>query len=143
MNPCVKADSLVTLNYRISLEEGGQTVIDTFAGNPATLQLGAGDMVPAMEACLVGLEVGKRQTFSLTAGDAFGEYKQELVEHVKREHMKDEEIEVPSVMEFVAPDGSRYQGLVREMNDEVAVVDFNHPLAGKAIAFEVEVIGIV
>jgi FKBP-type peptidyl-prolyl cis-trans isomerase SlpA len=47
-----------------------------------------------------------------------------------------------SIMEFTAPDGSRYSGLVREIDAQSALIDFNHPLAGKAIRFEVEVIGI-
>ena len=66
----------------------------------------------------------------------------ELVERVKREHMPEEEIEAMSIMEFTAPDGSRYSGLVREIDAQSALIDFNHPLAGKAIRFEVQVIGI-
>ena len=57
--------------------------------------------------------------------------------------MPDEEIEAMSIMEFTAPDGSRYSGLVREIDDKSALIDFNHPLAGKHIHFEVEVIGVV
>jgi len=138
----VQANSLITLNYRIVLDNG-TAVIDTFQGTPATLQLGAGEMMPALEACLTGLDVGRRAHFTLGPEQAFGEYKQELVERVRREHMTEDNVEAMSVMEFVAPDGSRYQGLVREVDDEVAVIDFNHPLAGKTIRFEVEVIGIL
>ncbi len=142
MSQTVQANSLITLNYRIVLDNGS-TVIDTFQGTPATLQLGAGEMMPALEACLTGLEVGKHEHFTLAPEHAFGEYKQELVERVRREHMAEDKLEAMSVMEFVAPDGSRYQGLVREVDDEAAVIDFNHPLAGKTIRFEVEVIGIL
>ena len=48
-----------------------------------------------------------------------------------------------TIMEFAAPDGSRYSGLVREISEQSALVDFNHPLAGKTIRFEVEVIGVL
>lgn len=142
MSQTVRADSLITLNYRISLE-GGPTVIDTFQGTPATLHLGCGELLPTLEACLTGLEVGQRQQFTLTPERAFGEHKADLVERVKREHMAEEAIEPMSVMEFVAPDGSRYQGLVREIDERIAVIDFNHPLAGKTIHFEVEIVGIL
>ena len=138
----VQADSLITLNYRIALENG-PTVMDTFEGTPATLHLGCGELLPSLEACLTGLAIGQRQTFVLPPERAFGPHNPELVERVKREHMKEEVIEPMSVMEFVAPDGSRYQGLVREIDERLAVIDFNHPLAGKAIRFEVEVIGIL
>jgi FKBP-type peptidyl-prolyl cis-trans isomerase SlpA len=138
----VQPDSLVTLHYRIALPNG-QTLIDTFAGPPATLHLGCGELAPALERLLAGVAVGQRQNFSLEPGEAFGPHKPELVERVKRAHMPKEDIEAMSIMEFTAPDGSRYSGLVREIDDDVAVIDFNHPLAGKALRFEVEVVGIL
>ena len=141
MTPTVLPNSLVTLNYRIAIE-GGPSVIDTFAGTPATLQLGAGEILPSLEACLTGMEVGTFQSFLLEPAQAFGTHKPELVERVRRADMMESEIEPMSIMEFTAPDGSRYSGLVREIDAESALIDFNHPLAGKAIRFEVQVIGI-
>ena len=142
MTQSVQPDSLVTLHYRIALENG-QPLISTFEGTPATLQLGAGELLPSLERMLAGLPVGTRQEFTLAPEDAFGPYNPELVERVKREHMPEEEIEAMTIMEFGAPDGTRYSGLVREINDAFAVVDFNHPLAGKTIRFEVDIIGVV
>jgi FKBP-type peptidyl-prolyl cis-trans isomerase SlpA len=142
LSQTVAANSLVTLHYRITLPNG-QPLISTFEATPATLQLGAGEMLPAMEQLLIGLAAGSRQHFDLEAEQAFGPHRPELVERVKRAHMPDEEIEAMSVMEFTAPDGSRYSGLVREIDAESALIDFNHPLAGKSIRLEVEVIGVV
>ncbi|HJV24788.1 MAG TPA: FKBP-type peptidyl-prolyl cis-trans isomerase [Aromatoleum sp.] len=142
MTQSVQPNSLVTLHYRIALENG-QPLISTFEGTPATLQLGAGELLPSLERMLAGLPVGTRQEFTLAPEEAFGPYNPDLVEHVKREHMPDEEIEAMTIMEFGAPDGTRYSGLVREINDAFAVVDFNHPLAGKTIRFEVDIIGVV
>ena len=138
----VQPDSLITLHYCIAMPNG-QPLINTFEGTPATLQLGAGELAPTLERLLAGVEVGKRQVFFLESDQAFGPHNPALVEKVKREHMPDEDIEPMSVMEFTAPDGSRYAGLVREIDERVAVIDFNHPLAGKPIRFEVEVIGIL
>jgi len=138
----VQPDSLVTLHYRIALENG-QPLISTFEGTPATLQLGAGELLPSLERLLAGIETGKRQLFALAPEEGFGPHKAELVERVRREHMPPEDIEPMSIMEFVAPDGSRYSGLVTEIDETSALVDFNHPLAGKAIRFEVEVIGVL
>lgn len=138
----VQPDSLITLHYCIAMPSG-QPLINTFEGTPATLQLGAGELAPTLERLLAGVEVGKRQVFMLEPDQAFGPHNPALVEKVKREHMPDEDIEPMSIMEFTAPDGSRYAGLVREIDERVALIDFNHPLAGKAIRFEVEVIGIL
>lgn len=142
MTQTVQPDSLVTLHYRIALENG-QPLISTFEGTPATLQLGNGELLPNLERLLAGLESGTRQQFTLAPEDAFGPHNPDLVERVRREHMPDEEIEALSIMEFTAPDGSRYSGLVREIDATSALIDFNHPLAGKTIRFEVEVIGIM
>ncbi|MBR0564647.1 FKBP-type peptidyl-prolyl cis-trans isomerase [Azoarcus sp. L1K30] len=136
----VAENSLVTLHYRITLANG-QPLISTFEATPATLQLGAGEMLPAMEKLIVGLELGSNHVFELEAENAFGPHREELVERVKREHMPAEDIEPMSIMEFTAPDGSRYSGLVREIDAESALIDFNHPLAGKNIRFEVNIIG--
>ncbi len=142
MTQTVQPNNLVTLHYRIALDNG-QPLINTFDGTPATLQLGAGELLPSLEALIAGLQVGERKLFELAAEQAFGPYRDELVERVRREHMPDEEIEPLSIMEFTAPDGSRYPGLVREIDAQSALIDFNHPLAGKPIRFEVEVIGIL
>lgn len=142
MTQTVQPDSLVTLHYRIALENG-QPLISTFEGTPATLQLGNGELLPNLERLLAGLESGTRQQFTLAPEEAFGPHNPDLVERVRRKHMPDEEIEALSIMEFTAPDGSRYSGLVREIDATSALIDFNHPLAGKTIRFEVEVIGIM
>jgi len=139
MNRIVLADSLVTLHYRITLPSG-QPVLSTFEATPATLKLGANEMLPAMEKLIVGLPVGSRQVFELTAKEAFGPYRSELIERVRREHMLQQNVEPMSIMEFLAPDGSKYSGLVREVDDSSALIDFNHPLAGVPIHLEVEII---
>ena len=142
MSNTVAPDSLVTLHYRISLPNG-QPLISTFEATPATLQLGANEMLPAMERLVVGLTTGQRASFDLGPDEAFGPHRPELIERVLRRHMPDEPIEPMSIMEFTAPDGSRYSGLVREIDDEAAMIDFNHPLAGKAIRLELEIIGVL
>lgn len=142
MSQIIQPASLVTLRYRISTESG-QILIDTFAGTPATLQLGHGELMPALESLLQGMAVGQQESFTLSPEQGFGPYRDELVERVARHHMPPEEIEPMSFMEFTAPDGSRYAGLVREIDAESALVDFNHPLAGKAVRFDVEIVGIL
>ncbi|MBW7861034.1 MAG: FKBP-type peptidyl-prolyl cis-trans isomerase [Rhodocyclaceae bacterium] len=142
MTQTVQPDSLVTLHYRIALENG-QPLISTFEGTPATLQLGAGELLPSLERLLAGLNEGCEQLFVLEPEQAFGAHRAELIERVRREHMPEEEIEPLSIMEFHAPDGSRYSGLVREIDAESALIDFNHPLAGKRIRFEVRIIGVM
>ena len=142
MTQIVQPDSLLTLHYRISLENG-QPLISTFESTPATMQLGRGDIAPTLERCLAGVTVGERHTFLLEPENAFGAHREDLIEKVRLEDFPDgAEVEPMVIMEFTAPDGTRYPGLIREVGDTHATIDFNHPLAGKAIRFEVEIIGV-
>lgn len=142
MNAAIGPDSLVTLHYRIGLADG-RPMISTFESQPATLQLGAGEMLPQLEHLLVGLSAGSEQRFELEPGEAFGPRRPELVERVRREHLPERNIEIPSVMEFPAPDGSRYSGVVTEGDEHTVLIDFNHPLAGQRVFFDVRIIGIL
>ena len=136
------------MHYRLSGPEG-VAFIDTFGERPATLSLGTGELAPAMEARLLGLAAGSRASFDLTAGEAFGERSAELVQRVKKsvleEHGEsDADYRVGDVVRFPTPDGqSSFAGVVREVEGDVLVFDFNHPLAGRAVTFDVELIGVL
>lgn len=143
MTQFVQSDSLVTLHYRMALTDG-EELITTFGGNPATLKLGSGELAPTLEQCLNGLPVGERREFVLEPGAAFGAHNPQLLERVPLAAFpSDAQPEEMSMIEFSGPDGAKYAGLVRQVREGAAMVDFNHPLAGKAIRFEVEIIGIV
>jgi FKBP-type peptidyl-prolyl cis-trans isomerase SlpA len=135
--------SLVTLHYRIGLEDGTE-VLSTFGGNPATLALGAGELSPGLERCLLDAEPGRRSVFVLEAGDAFGEYRAELVQvYARGAFPATLRVEAGTVIEFSAPDGASQAGLVQAVEGEQVRMDFNHPLAGKRVRFEVEVLSIL
>jgi FKBP-type peptidyl-prolyl cis-trans isomerase SlpA len=147
----VRPGSFLTLHYRLSGADGA-ALIDTFADKPATLSLGTGELAPAMEQCLLGLEEGARARFELAPGQAFGDRNPELLQRVSlallREHGDpDETYAVGDVVQFPTPDGQgRYAGVVRELGpagEDWALFDFNHPLAGQPLAFEVHVIGVL
>ena len=140
--------SLLTLHYRLAGPDGTD-VINTFGARPATLSLGVGQLAPAMESLLVGLSAGHHETFELEAGIAFGARKAELVQRVARSLLRqlgDDEagFEVGDVVQFPRPDGEPgFAGVVRERADDWLLFDFNHPLAGQRVTFEVEVIEVL
>jgi FKBP-type peptidyl-prolyl cis-trans isomerase SlpA len=143
MSEIVKADSLVTLHYRLATGDD-QALVSTFDGTPATLQLGSGELVPTLEACLEGLAVGEHHTFLIEADQAFGPHSPELVQRLARTDLPaDGNVEVFSMVEFSGPEGMHITGLVRELDADSALIDFNHPLAGKPVRFEVEIVGIL
>jgi FKBP-type peptidyl-prolyl cis-trans isomerase SlpA len=102
-----------------------------------------------MESRLVGLAEGTRTTFELAPGEAFGARNPELLQRVKRGLLDelgdpDEQYHVGDVVQFPTPDGQgAYAGVVREVCEESLLFDFNHPLAGQPVTFEVHVIGVL
>lgn len=143
----VKNDSFLTLHYRIALPEGGD-VVNTFVDKPATLLMGGGQFAPSLENALLGLAEGDQKTFSLDPESAFGLRNPDLIQRVSLKTLRDnsdsEEVYVPGDMvEFNAPQGGTYAGILQSIDDEGAWFDFNHPLAGKTIIFEVKVISIL
>jgi FKBP-type peptidyl-prolyl cis-trans isomerase SlpA len=144
----VQPGSFLTLHYRLKGPDGAD-LINTFNDKPATLTLGTGELAPAMEACLLGLPEGTRRSFELPAGEAFGERNPELLQRVKRSLLNEfgdpgEHYSVGDVVRFPTPDGQgTYAGVVREVDADVLVFDFNHPLAGRPVTFEVQLIGVL
>ena len=147
MTERVKQDSLVTLHYRVATADDTE-IVATFGSTPATLQLGSGELAPPLEACLDGLPVGERHVFLLEPEQAFGPHNPDLLTRMPKGELPNggTDIGVLTLVEFAAPKGmggGKFAGLVREMDETSALVDFNHPLAGKSIRFEVEIIGIL
>ena len=143
MTSVVRTNSLVTLHYRIALADDTE-LLSTFAATPATLRMGSGELAPTLERCLEGLPVGERHVFLLDPDQAFGPHRPHLVERRPRADLPNgAELEEMAMIEFESPGGAKYAGLVRELDEKSALIDFNHPLAGKAVRFEVEVVGIL
>jgi len=144
----VQAGSFLTLHYRLSGPDGAE-LINTFNDKPATLSLGTGELAPAMEARLLGLAEGTRRSFTLEAGEAFGERNPELLQRVKRSLLNelgdpDEQYHIGDVVQFPTPDGQgAYAGVVRQIDGDALLFDFNHPLAGRPVIFEVQLIGVL
>ena len=148
--PVVESVSFLTLHYRMT-GPNGVDIINTFGGKPATLSLGTGQLSPAIEQHLMGLPEGTHTTFELPAGVAFGDRNTDLVQWVARKLLNelgdpDEAYNVGDVVQFPTPDGAgQYAGSVMQTkgSGEAVQFDFNHPLAGQSVIFEVSLIGVL
>jgi FKBP-type peptidyl-prolyl cis-trans isomerase SlpA len=152
----VQPGSFLTLHYRLA--GPGGDIINTFRDKPATLTLGTGELSPAVERHLVGLAEGAHASFDIPAGDAFGERNPDMVQWVARKLLDqmgkpEQTYEVGDVVQFPTPDGmGTYSGCVVRVGQDsgqgagksdAVLFDFNHPLAGKPVTFEVQVIGVL
>ncbi|HZW12065.1 MAG TPA: peptidylprolyl isomerase [Noviherbaspirillum sp.] len=145
--PVVTPSAYLTLHYRLAAMDGTD-IVSTFQDGPATLQLGTGQLSPSLEACLMGLAEGTHTTFDLPPEQAFGPRNPDLVQWVSRATLdqnskKGQEYVIGDLVEFAAPSGGRFAGILRAIDTESALFDFNHPLAGQSVKFEVKIIGIL
>ncbi len=143
----VAAGSFLTLHYRLSSSDGRE-IVTTYNDNPATLQLGSGQLAPFLENCLIGLPEGTERVFELPPEQAFGPRNPELLQRVSlatlREHSDaDESYAVGDLVDFAAPGGGRFAGVLLELGESDALFDFNHPLAGRPVRFEVRIIAVL
>lgn len=143
----VTQSAYLTLHYRLATLDGTD-IVTTFAGNPATLMLGQGQLAPFLEDCLLGMAEGSHQSFELAPAQAFGERSAELVRPVTRATLDENSVpgvdyKVGDLVDFAAPGGGRFAGILRELGEDSALFDFNHPLAGQPLQFEVQLISVL
>lgn len=147
----VRPDSYLTLHYRIELVSGpaaGSVFADTFDQRPATLQLGSGQWAPGLEQALVGHHEGERFVIDLPAAQAYGDRNPDLLQWVTRATVEENtDPENPllagDLIEFAAPNGARYSGVLKQWEGDRALFDFNHPLAGTDLRLHVELLGVL
>ena len=150
-SPRVQPGSFLTLHYRLAGPAGD--IINTFRDKPATLTLGTGELSPAVEQRLLGMEEGTRTSFQIPPGEAFGPRNADMVQWVGRKLLQEmgdphEQYHVGDVVQFPTPDGmGSYAGAVQQVggpgHEDAVLFDFNHPLAGQPVTFEVQLIGVL
>ena len=136
----VELGTKVTLHFALVLEDGD--VIDSnFETAPATFTVGDGNLLPGFESTLMGLENGDEREFTIPPEEAFGQHNPQNVQRVDRSNFDQQELEVGAMFSFQNGDGE-LPGVIVEFEDEEILVDFNHPLAGKNIIFQVKIMDI-
>ena len=136
----VELGTKVTLHFALILEDGD--VIDSnFETAPATFTVGDGNLLPGFESTLIGLENGDERAFTIPPEEAFGQHNPQNVQRVDRSNFDQQELEVGAMFSFQNGDGE-LPGVIIEFEDEEILVDFNHPLAGKNIIFQVKIMDI-
>ncbi len=132
----MKDGDTVTVNYRGTLDSG-QEFDSSYGGEPLTFVVGSGQLIKGFDTAVRGLAVGEKKKFRLEPADAYGPRDEKMI------------FEVPLAQ---APEGIKAGDQVQlangapatiaEVNAEIVKVDANHPLAGQALTFEIEVVGV-
>lgn len=129
----------VTLHFTLKLEDG--TVVDsTRDKQPATFQVGDGNLPPGFESPLAGLTDGDTGSYTVPPEHAFGQHNPQNIQRLSRDSFEGPELEEGLVMSFADPAGGELPGVIASIDDKHVEVDFNHPLAGRTLTFDVEVL---
>lgn len=138
----IAANSVVTMHFTLTLSDG--TVAETSReGEPLQFQMGDGSIVIGLERALYGLQAGATQTILIDPADAFG-FPDPANVHAMSSHdfSDDMALEPGVIISFTTPDGEELPGTVVEADDQQVMVDFNHPLCGHTVEFEVEILAV-
>ncbi len=137
----IGAGSTVIFHFDIKLADGSAAESTRVHNKPAKLQMGDGSLSPAFEAQLTGMQPGEQKTFTLAPEDAYGMPNPDNIYYVDRSKFS---LEAPAkvgmIVGFGMPDGSELPGLIREVVGDSVTVDFNHPLAGQTLTFNIEIV---
>ena len=137
----VAAGSRVTLHYRMVLEDG--TIADETGEEPLEFTVGDGTLIVGLESMVMGMKAGESASLLVTPEQGFGFRDADNVHAMPQgEFPEDMPLKPGTVIGFASPSGEEVPGMVLEANDESVQVDFNHPLAGHTLNFEVEILSV-
>ncbi|MBA1261406.1 FKBP-type peptidyl-prolyl cis-trans isomerase [Stutzerimonas sp. NM35] len=134
-------DKEVTLHFALGLENG-DVVDSTFDKKPATFKVGDGNLLPGFEQQLYGLKAGDKRTLQVAPEQGFGQHNPQNVQVMPRSQFEGMELAEGLLVIFNDAANAELPGVVKAFDDRQVTVDFNHPLAGKVLTFEVEIIDI-
>ena len=135
----ITPNTKVSLNFSITLETG-ELVDSNFDRAPVSFVMGDGSLLPGFEARLLGLKPGDEASFTISPEDGFGEPQEANYQDVPRHTFsKDSEVEIGMVFSFADAAGGELPGVVDSFDEDTVRVNFNHPLAGRTLRFEVKI----
>ncbi|MDZ7369939.1 MAG: peptidylprolyl isomerase [candidate division KSB1 bacterium] len=138
----IEKHMVVSMHYSLTDSEGN--LLDTSEGRPPLQFLcGADQIISGLENQMLGMQVGEKKSIVVPAVEAYGEYDDELVQEWERSAFSDaDQLEEGEVLEFETDDGHVVEGRIAEIDGDTVVIDFNHPLAGEELHFQVEIMDI-
>ena len=144
----VKAQSMdvstgkqVSIEYTLTLED--ETVVDSNVGvKPLTFIQGSHNIIPGLESALDGMKVGESKQVTVTPENAYGPVNEDAVSEIEKTYIPEDSLKVGAVLQGQSPDGRVIIARVVEIMEETVILDYNHPLAGKTLNFDVEIMDV-
>ena len=140
MTEAIKAGDTISVNYTGKFENGD--IFDTSEGrNPLVFMVGAGQLISGFDSAVVGLKAGDKKTITVSPEEGYGERRDELVVDMPASNIPpDMNLTVGMQVQLVDQSGNPIPAYVQEISDDIVKMDVNHPLAGKTLMFDIEVV---
>lgn len=143
MTQVVEKDSTLVVHITMKLADGSAADSTKVNNKPAKIIMGDESISPAFEAELLGLAAGESKEFTLQAKDAFGEENPDNIHYMDiSKFSEDAPAKVGNIITFTQPGNVELPGMIREVSGSSVTIDFNHPLAGQAVTFVIDLIEI-
>lgn len=138
----IGTNKVVTLNYKLS-DDQGNVIQTTNKNEPFVYLSGNKQILPKLEEAIDSMIIGGKKNIELSSSEAYGDYDEKAIQQVKKEAFP-EGANLEPGMEYMAqsPEGHPVPFVIKEIEDENVTIDFNHPLAGKNLSFDVELVDV-
>ena len=133
---------IVSIEYTLSLESG-EILESSTVQEPLTYTHGSGELMPGLEEILTGMQEGEKHNGILPPEKGYGPHNPEALIEIPRDHLPPEAWNEGAMLQAAGPKGEQIDGVVSELKKNSAVVDFNHPLAGKNLGFTVKILSVL
>lgn len=139
----IEKDSSILVHITMKLSDGSAADSTKVNNKPAKIIMGDNSISPAFEAELIGMKVGESREFTLEAKDSFGESNPDNIHYMDIDKFSSEvPAEIGNIITFSQP-GGELPGMIKEINGSSVTIDFNHPLAGQAVTFVIDLVDIL
>ena len=135
-------NKVVSIEYEVSDVASKEMIDSNKSGAPLEFLVGANQIISGLENALMGAKTGDKLSVEVKPEDAYGIYQPDLIQEVARDQFEGIELKAGMTLFGQSDDGQTAQVIVKDFNDQIVIIDYNHPLAGKTLNFSVEVAGI-
>lgn len=143
MTVVVGPGTRVSLHFTVSLTSGEVLDSTRERSEAPSFVFGDGSLLPGFETAILSMRAGDSGRFTIAAKDAFGIWNEDNIQHFPRHQFQEQLLEPGMVMHFSDASGAELPGVIKELREGLVVVDFNHPLAGRELVFEVDILRVI
>ncbi len=136
----ISNNQVVSMEYEVKVE--GNVVDSNVNQEPLEFTFGSGQIIPGLESRIASLSEGESASIVVPASEAYGEYNEEAMQKIPKEQFEGIELSIGLPLQGQGPDGNPIQVVVKDILDDEVLIDFNHPLAGKELNFDINILSV-